>query len=123
MLVKTAQNAFPIPVKLAELFLSQQLLARLSVGFCSVYFKRLFNMRKGVRAFFVVQAVLAASVVCTCGELAPIFTCYRLRRRLAVYTLALHMTPVLRQARKLLRRLVYLIGRLRRRAFGLYVFA
>ena len=62
LLSALAKSAFGVEVHLADLFSSQKLLLRLSVGLCSVFFNNMFNTGK-TGAFVVAQVVLAAFVV------------------------------------------------------------
>ena len=88
-----------VAVDLAELFLSDKLVMRLSLGLCSVFFNNMLHTGKQ-GAFVVAQAVLAVFVVCTGGELAATFTVYSVFERLFVYTLALRMPTLLRQTKR-----------------------
>lgn len=99
LFVKITQSAFGVAVDLAELFLSDKLVMRLSLGLCSVFFNNMLHTGKE-GAFVVAQAVLAVFVVCTGGELAATFTVYSVFERLFVYKLALCMPTLLRQTKR-----------------------
>lgn len=99
LLSALTKSAFGVEVHLADLFSSQKLLLRLSVGLCSVFFNNMFNTGKG-GGFVVAQVVLAAFVVCTSSELPVIFTFHAVFERACLYTTALHTPALLKQARR-----------------------
>lgn len=99
LLSALAKSAFGVEVHLANLFSSQKLLLRVSVGLCSVFFNKMFNTGK-TGAFVVAQVVLAAFVVCTGSELPVIFTFHAVLERACLYTTALHVPALLKQARR-----------------------
>lgn len=122
LLEKITENAFGVALDLADLFLSQKLLLRLSVSMCSVFCNKMLNTDK-IGAFVVAQGVLAVSAACTGNDPAAIFTVYSVFERLSVYTIALIMPTVLGQARRLAHRLGLYMRSLRMSVFAYRAFA
>lgn len=93
------KSAFGVEVQIADLFSLQKVILRLSVGLCSAFFNSMFNMgKKG--AFVVAQVVLAAFVVCAGSNLPVIFTWHAVFERACVYTTALNVPALLKQAKR-----------------------
>jgi len=99
LLLALAKSAFGVEVHLADLFSSQKLVLRLSVGLCSVFFNKMLNTGR-IGAFVVSQVVLAAFMVCTSSELPLIFTLHAVFERACLYTTALHVPALLKQVRR-----------------------
>lgn len=99
LLSSFTKSMLGVEVHLADLFSSQKLFLRLSVGLCSVFLNKMLNTGK-IGAFVVSQIVLAAFMVCTPSELPLIFTFYTVFERACLYTTALRVPAVLKQARR-----------------------
>jgi ABC-type uncharacterized transport system permease subunit len=94
-----AKSAFGAEVHIADLFSFEKVLLRLAVGLCSAFFNKMLNMGK-TGAFVVAQVVLAAFVVCTGSNLPVLFTFHAVFERASVYTTALHVPALLKQANR-----------------------
>lgn len=107
------KSAFGVEVQIADLFSLQKVILRLSVGLCSAFFNSMFNMgKKG--AFVVAQVVLAAFVVCAGSNLPVIFTWHAVFERACVYTTALHVPALLKQAKRVAHRVGVYVRTLRK---------
>lgn len=103
LLKEITKSAFGLPADLADLFLPQKLLFRLSVGLCSVFVVKM--LKTDTRGAFVVgQAVLAVFTAFAGSDLSAIFTGYAVLERLCVFKMALIMPTVLPQAKSLAHR-------------------
>tara|TARA_Y100000389_G_scaffold196321_1_gene229080 strand:+ start:2282 stop:2671 length:390 start_codon:yes stop_codon:yes gene_type:complete len=93
------KSAFGVEVQIADLFSFEKVFLRLSVGLCSFFFNRMLNVgKKG--AFVVAQVVLAAFVVCAGSNLPVIFTWHAVLERACLYTTALQVPALLKQAKR-----------------------
>lgn len=117
LLVKSVQSAAGVAVDMASLFSPNALAMRLAVGLCCVFLNKLANNGKA-RGFLFAQGVLAVSVVSTGGDLAAVFTVFTVGERMLVYTLALHASMTVQQAKALVHRLLRPMRILRKYVFG-----
>lgn len=99
LLSALTKSAFGVEVHITDLFSFEKVILRLSVGLCSVFFNRILNMGKA-GAFVVAQVVLAAFVVCAGSNLPVIFTWHAVFERACVYTTALNVPALLKQAKR-----------------------
>ena len=105
-------SVFGVEVHIADLFSFEKVFLRLSVGLCSVFFNNMLNMGK-TGAFVVAQVVLAAFVACTGSNLPVIFAFQAVFERACVYTTALHVPALLKQAKRVADRVDVYVRRLR----------
>jgi hypothetical protein len=88
-----------VEVYIADFFVLQNVVFRLSVGVCSFFCNKMLKTgKKG--AFVVAQVVLAAFVLCTGSNLPFIFTWHAVFERACVYTTALHVPALQKQAQR-----------------------
>ena len=108
-----AKSAFGVEVQIADLFSFEKVFLRLSVGSCSVFFNKMLNMGK-TGAFVVAQVVLAAFVLCAGSNLPVIFTWHAVFERACVYTTALYVPALLKQAKRVAARVGVYVRTLRK---------
>lgn len=107
------KSEFGVEVHIADLFSFEKVFLRLSVGLCSAFFNKMLNMGK-TGAFVVVQVVLAAFVVCASSNLPVVFTFQAVFERACVYTTALHVPALLKQAKRVADRVGVYVRTLRK---------